>query len=255
MTPVAEVLAMAMRDRRRLTMPLGLWGLITAAAAITGPFQTYDLLAPLPRAAYWGVVAGLSVCLSRGQLWLLRGRPAWQRLLGWGPFAVVLAALLQGLNRAVFVSWGGWPDYLWLLGMVLAVCLLVEAAAMLLWPAGPGPLRRGQGDPLLRLMGRLPPERRGRLIRIEAQDHYLSVVTTAGTALILMRMTDAEALLAGVPGLRVHRSHWVMLAEMARHERREGRDMLIMTDGAAVPVSRRARPAVQRAGLIGPGQG
>ena len=244
----AGALLSTLRERRDVALPLGLWVLISATAAITGPFQTYDLLAPWPRTVYWGGVVALSVLASVGQLWLFRNASTFLRLLGWVPFSVVFAGILQAINTAVFPHWLGWPDYLWLLGVVLAICFLVELADALLMPtAKPA---QPMLDPTATLLDRLPPDQRGRLIRIEARDHYLLIVTSAGSDLILMRMADAEALLAGVEGVRVHRSHWVMKAEVLRHKRRDGRDLLVMSDDSEVPISRNARAMAQEAGLI-----
>lgn len=90
---------------------------------------------------------------------------------------------------------------------------------------------------------------RGTLSRIEAQDHYLNVVTDAGSALVLMRFGDAVAELSEVAGARVHRSHWVAQAGVARILRKEGRQFLLMRDGAEVPVSRANRAALRELGL------
>jgi len=77
----------------------------------------------------------------------------------------------------------------------------------------------------------------------------LKVVTDIGEALILMRLSDAETELAAFDGLRVHRSHWVAIGQVQKVQRREGRLMLTMQDGAEVPVSRTYRPGVEAAGL------
>jgi hypothetical protein len=249
MTEKLRVLTSALRERRSIWFPLGLWVLITATAAITGPFQTYDYLAPLPRTLYWGFVVAVSILVSIAHLRFFDKYSDAARIISWLPFAFGFAAFLQALNTAVFDFWSGWPDYLWLVGVVFSISMLTELAAALLMPASksrPAP----QQDPFAALMERLPLEKRGRLIRIEAQDHYLSIVTSAGESLILMRLSDAEALLAGADGLRVHRSHWVMRTEVQQHNRREGRDFLVMSDGAEVPVSRGSRPKVVDAGLI-----
>ena len=254
MTGFKRVAAFTLRERRAVAVPLALWGLVTVVAALTGPFQTYTALPALQRTLYWAVVAGLSVGLSTAFLRAMAGRGARWRLAGWLPFALILAALVLGLNRVVFGGWAGWSDYGWLVAVVLVVCLVVEGM-VLLFRSAPGVAvvagtSEAAEDPVAGLMERLPLERRGRLIRIEAQDHYLSVVTGQGAALILMRLSDAEALLRGAEGLRVHRSHWVMRAEVRAHRRRDGRDLLLMSDGAEVPVSRSAREAARAAGLI-----
>ncbi len=96
---------------------------------------------------------------------------------------------------------------------------------------------------------RLPYEKRGALVRLEAQDHYLKVVTQAGEALILQRLSDALTELSGFDGLRVHRSHWIARDQVQKVSRREGKVILTLTDGAEVPVSRTYRAAVEEAGL------
>jgi len=250
LTTLLTMVTAKLKARPGLILPLGLWVLITATATITGPFQTFDRLTPLPRLIYWGFVVGLSIGLSLWQMHVLAARPVIWRVLGWLPYSVVFAGILQALNLAVFPHWRGWPDYLWLLGVVVAICYLVELADKLLMTTPQVAAQDAARDPAAALMERLPPEKRGRLIRMEAQDHYLSVVTAAGETLILMRMADAEALLAEADGIRVHRSHWVMRAEVRGHLRREGRDFLLMSDDSEVPVSRGARPDVERTGLI-----
>ena len=41
------------------------------------------------------------------------------------------------------------------------------------------------------------------------EDHYVRVFTDAGESLILLRLSDAMAEVRDVPGLQIHRSHWV----------------------------------------------
>jgi DNA-binding LytR/AlgR family response regulator len=97
---------------------------------------------------------------------------------------------------------------------------------------------------------RLPLELRGPLVRIEAQDHYLKIVTERGSTLILMRLGEAVEALDGVRGLQTHRSHWVSLDAVTAHRRMQGRDVLVMSDGAEVPVARGKRDAARQAGLF-----
>lgn len=244
-----RAMSFTLRERRGVVLPLGLWALVTAVATLTGPFQTYEVLPLLPRMAYWGLIAALSVGLSLALTRLLDGRSKLWRRAGWVPFALCLAAIVQAVNRVVFGGWASWADYLWLVGVVLAVCLLIELALALFAP----PVRQTAtvaDPPEKTFLNRLPLERRGKLIRIEAQDHYLSVVTEAGAALILMRLSDAETMLREAGGLRVHRSHWVRCAAVQAHRRREGRDFLVMQDGSEVPVSRGSRALAIEAGLI-----
>jgi DNA-binding LytR/AlgR family response regulator len=97
------------------------------------------------------------------------------------------------------------------------------------------------------LLDRLPVEKRGALIRLEVQDHYVLVVTTRGTELLLMRLGDAIG--EAGPGRQVHRSHWV--AEhpenfLVRGAGKNGRLAIRAADGADIPVSRSYAAQIQR---------
>jgi DNA-binding LytR/AlgR family response regulator len=89
---------------------------------------------------------------------------------------------------------------------------------------------------------RLPPRlRAGRLQAIAAEDHYLRVHTDLGNDLVLMRIGDAAALLATLPGARVHRSWWVARDAVTGSRSTNGNIMLELAGGLEVPVSRSAK--------------
>ena len=91
------------------------------------------------------------------------------------------------------------------------------------------------------ILDRLPAGKRGPLIRLEVQDHYVMVSTTNGNELLLMRLGDAIRETEPVDGLQVHRSHWVArdgVADVIREPGKNGRTVLRTTDGAEIPVSR-----------------
>lgn len=92
--------------------------------------------------------------------------------------------------------------------------------------------------PEARLIARLAPALRGAVIRLQMRDHYVEVVTEAGSTTLLMRFADAMAELGTIDGLQVHRSHWVARDAITRISRRAGKITLQMRDGAVVPVSR-----------------
>ena len=97
-----------------------------------------------------------------------------------------------------------------------------------------------------RLFSQLP-QRIGRdIVYVTVSGHYINVVTTAGSTLILMRLVDATAAL-GDMGMRVHRSHWVALRHVAGVLRRDGRMLLRLTNDIEVPVSRSHMVAVSAA--------
>jgi len=95
--------------------------------------------------------------------------------------------------------------------------------------------------------------RSARLLAIEAEDHYLRVHTDAGSNLVLMRMTDACALLEDAPGARVHRSWWVARAAVTSDGQRAGRMMLDLSSGLQVPVSRAMQQRLKGSGWFSQG--
>ena len=97
------------------------------------------------------------------------------------------------------------------------------------------------------LMERVRPERRGALLAIKAEGHYLQVYTDAGTDLVLHRLTDAMLELAGEVGAQVHRSWWVAARALSAQRHR---DRLVLVNGVEVPVSRSFRIAARQRGWL-----
>ncbi len=95
-------------------------------------------------------------------------------------------------------------------------------------------------------MGLLPRELRGPVLYLQAELHYLAVVTERGRGLVLYNLRDAIFELADTPGLQTHRSFWVAIAavESFRRDGRQGR--LLLSNGDAVPVSRRRLGEVEK---------
>lgn len=87
-------------------------------------------------------------------------------------------------------------------------------------------------------MSLLPPEKRGRLILLKAELHYLQVVTEGGSSLILYNLSDAIAQLPQNWGMIVHRSYWVAMDSVAQFVKRGRQGELHLHDGQLVPVSR-----------------
>lgn len=251
-----------MRERVRAARLILLWILITGFASVTGPFGTFEVLGLPARFGYWGVIVGLAIGLTILQKHLLQGQSETVRLMTQIPYGVFLACVAHGLNLMIFPEWGSWADFWFLVLVTLSAVLLVEAGVFLARhvfhlgaaqssPGGTVDLPQEQG-PEIQFQRRLPLEKRGQLIRLEAQDHYLMVVTDRGYETLLLRMGDAEAELGSV-GLRVHRSHWVVPGQVIGHARQKGRDVLTMQDQAMVPVSRSYKKSAQAAGLLSTG--
>lgn len=228
---------------------LAIWALVSVGAALTGPFGTYDALGLWGRLPYWALVAGGSILLSelvrRAQpgRWM---RKSLHRLLAFGLlYGLVLSGLINLLNLLVFSGWPFWRGWLLLAGLVAGVEALAFSGLRLFRP--PAAAVKAE-NPEAAFLKRLPPSQRGPLLRIESQDHYLLVVTTAGRAMILMRMGDAVAELAAADGMQVHRSHWVARRAMRGLRRDNGR-LWLLVEGEDVPVSRANQAAIRALGL------
>lgn len=249
-------MSLTIRERQGALRFVILWALVSVFAATAGPFGTFEGLGLLERLGYWGGIVGASILLTHAQQWLIRGRAEHLRLLAQLPYAGILALLAHGMNLLIFPHWGGWQDFGFLLVVTLSVVLLIEITVFLLRNYALQPAAEATQQEVAdtvnaeqRFLRRLPLDKRGPLIRLEAQDHYLLVVTERGQETLLMRLGDAAAELAET-GLRVHRSHWVAPTQVRRHARQKGRDFLQMKDESLVPVSRSCRPAAQAAGLL-----
>lgn len=84
------------------------------------------------------------------------------------------------------------------------------------------------------------------LILLEAQEHYVKVVTAAGAELVLYRFSNALQELYSYDGDRVHRSFWIAWPHV-RDIRRDGRSYrLCMSNGVEVPVSRSHLGVIER---------
>lgn len=167
-------------------------------------------------------------------------------------YALLLGTGSWALNRALLAGWDALARYVWLVLVILGVSFAITALRWIFTRAGsqaPDAAATPEAAAETRFLRRLPVEKRAPLIRVEAQDHCLLVVTRAGSQMLLMRMADAEAELPRRLGLRVHRSHWVALGAVAGRRRRDGRLTRLMADGAEVPVSRGYRDAARKAGL------
>nr|WP_210296865.1 LytTR family DNA-binding domain-containing protein [Gellertiella hungarica] len=246
------------------------FAIVVSLFTLTGPFGTLDRLNAWMRFGYWLAVhafawataIGLSLIAER-LLAAYVSSPLTRMMIGSGVAALPIALEVEWLNGLVlpvrpdpghFLS-----NLLVTLPLSLLFCLLTymtlgrdqeeppqpEPAIGAARPE-PSPAPPGAGQPAaVPLLKRLRPENRGRLVRLEAEDHYTRVVTTAGNELVLLRFADALAELGPAPGLKVHRSHWVASDQVTSVLRDGGRLMLIATDGVAVPVSRAQAQALK----------
>lgn len=228
-----------------------------------GPYATFTELAPLERYAYWiglTLLMGLQVAVA---LDLFRAKV---RHWMWEPRAII-AGLIAAVPTAFAVAWAesllrverdlGPYDVFQIYSDVTILAL--PMAFFLEWvelgrrsvrrttsPERP-PLRSATG-----ILDAVPPERRGAILAVAAEDHYLRIHTDRGDSLVHGRFGDALGELAELEGLQVHRSWWVARSAVEGAEKEGDRLSLVLQNGLRVPVSRTYIVGVREAGLLVP---
>ena len=92
----------------------------------------------------------------------------------------------------------------------------------------------------------LEPRLKGNLCCMEAQEHYIQVISSQESRMVLHRFSDAVRLIPISLGMQVHRSHWVAHSAVQK-VLVDGQSMrLELCCGKLVPVSRTFRATVEK---------
>ena len=256
----ANVGSMQFTQRQRLFREQ--WRPFVATIAVglllgfTGPFGSASAFPTATRYAFWlgltaaGVVAAIAANAVLPATRLRAGavRIGAVTLVSALPMTFVVAWTMSHVQPGRIYA----PHQLFALFWGVAVVqLLVVYAATTSRPKADGAVAPGRAsavpEPVAEafpaafpsaLLSRLPPGIGSDIIALETEDHYLRVHAAGGSALILMRMADAVALLDPRLGAQVHRRWWVAEAAVAG-VRTEGQKLsLRLVDGTPVPVGR-----------------
>lgn len=220
-----------------MALPAGFRMLIWLAFAYVG----YAIYSPMGFLVGWGQTA---LALPRAGLWVA---------------AVVIGTIPMTIAVLLISSLPGplaWPSLEAILGTYSSVLVIGGGVTLLFQlikpgfrqPAAPAPApvpapvpappAEPAAPPPNPLFDTLPPELGSDIVALEMEDHYVRVHTALGSALVLMRLRDAMALVAGIEGMQVHRSWWVARAAV-EDVLREGRNVrLKLPRGIEVPVAR-----------------
>lgn len=247
---------LAMREWRQM----GKWrGPISAVAiglllGVTGPFGSQTSLAPAVRYTFWMVIALAGFGAAAAAERLLSSTAPGRRTA----IRIVAVAAASAVPMTFFVAWAigvvrpgrsfspvqmaGLFPYVALVQLLIARVISpddqVSVAATVEQPAA-----APEYPP--ELVSKLPAALRRDILALEAEDHYVRVHTLHGSALILMRLADAAAVIDPRLGLRVHRSWWVAKDGVRALERTSGRAIARLVDDTAVPISRTCLPAAR----------
>ncbi len=231
---------------------LGLLALVALLAGFAGPFGTYEAFSPLARHLYWAlVVLGTAAAghLTGTAVEYYLSRLAWPTLPRLLVASGMTAQPVFGVVALALFGFGLKPDGRELLLLYVQCAAVVGSVSVFLALADQS-ARKPKTDATPKLVDRLPGAKRGRLIRLAAQDHYVEVVTEGGRTLLPMRFRDAIAETAPETGAQVHRSHWVALRAISGRCRINDKSGLRLSDGSFVPVGRKFRPAARRQGIL-----
>lgn len=225
---------------------------VAVVVGISGPFGTLDALSLLPRMAYWALVVPLTygagfLGTRAAHPFLPRGPRALRIALAALGSAIAVTLVLGVLNAGLGLNLGGPRDLALGFAAVYVICLVIEAVGVVLQSQSQ-PLTSTAQTPAL--LSRLPLEKRGALLAITAEDHYITVITTKGREMLLMRLSDAMAEAAPVTGLQIHRSHWVALAGVVSVARLGDGAEALLINGDRLPIARARMTYARAAGLL-----
>ncbi len=254
----------ALRERAGLRA-VGTEALLALSAAAVlgtiGPFGTFGDLGVADRYLYWLAIVGMNwlqiaLPIELGMR-LLGDRPRlfWSMVVSTALVASVLASVEVRALEAVFRPERPVPDwftlYFYVAVLTLPISLAVSALLYARRPAQDTALPEpGVAPRPPALLKRIPRELGQELWCLESEDHYLRLHTPLGSGLILLRLSDALGEVAGLDGLRVHRSWWVARAAVSGLERSGRKASLILKNGAKVPISRSYLRELREAGWL-----
>ncbi len=239
----------------RSRIPVVVWLVVTLAIAVTGPFGSYGQMSLLARLAFWAPVMAVGIAVATVIRAFVSGTLGLRddvvgSLLSAVLICVAVCPPLYLLVRLFFEpAQAGIPGFgelvLLVASVSLGVCAVRNSVKAEVQARSPEEPATEAAEPTLsRLMRRLDRSLQGELLALSVRDHYVEVATSAGSASLLMRLSDAIDEAEPVEGVQVHRSHWVAWEAVAGVDRDDGKMHLILRNGQKIPVSRANRPKV-----------
>ena len=212
---------------------------------VMAPFGTDEAMRALPRFGYWAVVVFASYSIGYGANTIASGGLVRRIGLAGALTSLGVVPLVFALNG---LALGHWPAGAGALVLAGNICLISCVLAGIFQVATAGAETPAAAPP--DLLDRLPLAKRGPLVSLSVEDHYVRIRTRQGEEMVLMRLADAVRETRGVVGLQVHRSHWVALDQVRGAARRGDGAVLTMSTGPDIPVSRANVAAIRDAGLL-----
>ncbi|WP_420862955.1 LytTR family DNA-binding domain-containing protein [Algirhabdus cladophorae] len=234
-------------------------GAVAVVLTLLGPFDTDVTLHLVPRFCYWtlltvfGYSGGYVADLIASALFAAPSKP----LLRTAVAGIITGILVLGLVILLHIGFfGSLPNAriltfiaanVFVISIVISTVLQFAFAQRDSADLPTGPATVDSTPPILK---RLEFAKRGGLIALSVEDHYVRVYTTQGQDMILMRLGDAMRETAPARGLQVHRSHWIALDRVVDVQKYKDRATVLLSNQVEIPVSRTYVPQLKEAGLL-----
>ncbi len=250
-----------LRDSFQRPVTLAVLAGVAIVVGVSGPFDTIRAFELPARLAYWGVVvpltyaAGLFGSAFVGPIFARHAQTRSAKMaqiagrsLG---SALTVSLILAGLHALLGLAFDLHSLILGFVAVYL-ICLTIETVSEVIAAEarGKGPSGRLSADTAPPILARLPLDKRGTLVALSVQDHYVEVETTKGKTLILLRLSDAIGECAPIKGLQIHRSYWVAQDQIVSARRIGEAAVVVTATGVKLPVARSRLGIVEAAGLL-----
>lgn len=238
-----------MSDFKRLSVLC----LVVILCTLSGPFGTINVLDVIPRFAYWSFIVMPTYAfgvMAHGAI-LGEHRPVSQRrrIMAAAVTAFGVANYISLVNIAALPDYPtDWVQRLATFGIALVIAGLISFAIS--WFIAPPKSETMPQPDRPALLDRLAHNKRGPLVSLHAEDHYVRVETTKGSELILIHLADPIELAHPTQGTRIHRSHWVVNTQVTDYIKEGDVWSVILSNGQSAPISRGYRNDAIQAGLI-----
>jgi len=240
---------------------------VVVLTALAGPYFTLERFSFAERLVFWGF-ALISSSLIMTFLSIFAYRLNAQDQWPWGVTSALAGAvgilpvvgilyLAEGIVSGFAPGWTTWttPASLFVsvapTAIVVTVVVNMAIRLILVDPAERPATQSEDGTQVSQTLSvfhqKLPIHLGRDIVTIKAQDHYVEVTTTHGSAMVLARLSDAAAQLESYGCVRVHRSWLVNMAHVKRIEPAPNGPEVILTNGQHVPVGRTYRGVVDAA--------
>lgn len=261
MASTEEIKNSVAENLRMMVSPITgvVWLLTVILTVLAGPFGTFQGMELSARAFYWVAVVTLAVFFGyvvRGVVLVLIGqdRPGLFDLVASVVVTLVFTPVAVLIGQSVEHLIGGmapmFPNIV-LYTFTVAFAAFVARRVVVKAEDCTYPFFDDGTDEEPRLLQRLSPEKRGKVIRISGQDHHVEIATTQGSETLRLRLMDAISEMDEVEGYCTHRSHWVARDAIVRVERENSHKInIVLSNGDVVPVSRKYRPGLEDADII-----